>query len=138
MTNLLVAIDGSQYTSGVVRVAARMAGALGADVTVFHLLAQNPAARGPAEDSESTDRARQIVDDATGQLIAAGIARVDGRVDKGLSGDEATAILDAATKLDAELIVMGHRGTGQLAGLFLGSVAHKVIGQANRPILIVR
>jgi nucleotide-binding universal stress UspA family protein len=38
----------------------------------------------------------------------------------------------------AGVIVMGSRGRGDLAGLVLGSTAHKVIHLADRPVLIVR
>jgi nucleotide-binding universal stress UspA family protein len=138
MTHLLVAIDDSEYAGKVVQFAGRTAADLNAEITVFHLLAQGPAARGPAEDTESSDRARQIVSEATAQLTALGVRQVNGRVDKGLSGAEATAILDVASELGIEIIVLGHRGNSQLAGLLVGSVAHKVIGLSDRPVLVVR
>jgi nucleotide-binding universal stress UspA family protein len=37
-----------------------------------------------------------------------------------------------------DVIVMGSRGRGDLAGLVLGSTAHKVIHLADRPVLVVR
>jgi nucleotide-binding universal stress UspA family protein len=138
MTNLLVAIDDSEYTENVVRVAGRIAAGLNSDVTVFHLLTQTHGVRGPAGDHENSDQARQMVEGATALIKAGGVSNVDGRVDKGLSGDEASAILDVARELDVEIIVMGHRGAGHLSGLLIGSVAHKVIGVADRPVLVVR
>jgi nucleotide-binding universal stress UspA family protein len=39
---------------------------------------------------------------------------------------------------DVNVIVMGSRGRGDLAGLVLGSTAHKVIHLADRPVLVVR
>jgi nucleotide-binding universal stress UspA family protein len=38
---------------------------------------------------------------------------------------------------DAGLIAMGSRGRGDLAGLLLGSTAHKVIHLADGPVLVV-
>jgi nucleotide-binding universal stress UspA family protein len=38
----------------------------------------------------------------------------------------------------AGVIVMGSRGRGDLAGLVLGSTAHKVIHLADLPVLVVR
>lgn len=41
-------------------------------------------------------------------------------------GDPAAAILNLAREENADIIVMGRRGLGDLAGLLLGSVSHKV------------
>jgi len=43
-----------------------------------------------------------------------------------------------AREHDAGVIVMGSRGRSDLAGLVLGSTAHKVIHLADRPVLVVR
>jgi len=50
----------------------------------------------------------------------------------------AREIVNDAIEVDADVIVMGSRGRGDLAGLILGSTAHKVIHLADRPVLIVR
>ena len=44
----------------------------------------------------------------------------------------------AVIEHDVDVIVMGSRGRGDLAGLVLGSTAHKVIHLTDRPVLIVR
>jgi nucleotide-binding universal stress UspA family protein len=138
MSTLLVAIDDSEYTAAVLTTAATLAKGLGSDVTVFHLRADEPAARGPVEDGETEASADKTVDSAVATLRASGVTNVVGRVDRGLSGEAANAILDVARDLDAQFIVMGHRGTGRLAGLLVGSVAHKVLNLADRPVVIVR
>jgi nucleotide-binding universal stress UspA family protein len=46
--------------------------------------------------------------------------------------------VDAARAHDAGVIVMGSRGRSDLAGLVLGSTAHKVIHLSDRPVLVVR
>ena len=53
-------------------------------------------------------------------------------------GYAAREIVEDAKSLDAGVIVMGSRGRGDLAGLVLGSTAHKVIHLADRPVLVVR
>jgi nucleotide-binding universal stress UspA family protein len=50
----------------------------------------------------------------------------------------AREIVTDAQGHDVDVIVMGSRGRGDLAGLVLGSTAHKVIHLADRPVLIVR
>jgi nucleotide-binding universal stress UspA family protein len=47
------------------------------------------------------------------------------------------AILNAAEKLDAELVVLGTRGLSGVKSLVLGSVSHAVVHHADRPVLIV-
>jgi nucleotide-binding universal stress UspA family protein len=53
-------------------------------------------------------------------------------------GDPADVILNAAKKEKADLIVLGTRGLGEIKGLFLGSVSHKVSAHANCPVLTVK
>jgi nucleotide-binding universal stress UspA family protein len=55
-----------------------------------------------------------------------------------LEGDPASAIIDVATVRKSEIIVMGSRGLGRLAGLVLGSTSQKVVAHAPCPVLIVR
>ena len=55
-----------------------------------------------------------------------------------LEGDPATAIIDVATVRKSEIIIMGSRGLGRLAGLVLGSTSQKVVAHAPCPVLIVR
>jgi nucleotide-binding universal stress UspA family protein len=65
--------------------------------------------------------------------------------DAGLNAEPATdeqgesvaeAILSGADRLDAELIVLGSRGQGRLSSL-LGSVSHRVLQHADRPVLVI-
>ena len=53
-------------------------------------------------------------------------------------GDPAAAILNVAGEEHADIIVMGRRGLGDLAGLLLGSVSHKVAHLAECACLTVR
>ena len=53
------------------------------------------------------------------------------------AGDPAEAILNYAKNCLADLIVLGKRGRGRLAGLLLGSVSQKIAILADRPVLIV-
>ncbi|HUX38366.1 MAG TPA: universal stress protein [Rectinemataceae bacterium] len=55
-----------------------------------------------------------------------------------LSGPPAETIIEAALDQKADLVVMGSRGLGLLAGLLLGSQSQKVATHAPCPVLIVR
>lgn len=52
-------------------------------------------------------------------------------------GDAAHEIVAAARALRADVIVMGTHGHGFVGRLLMGSVADKVLRQADRPVLIV-
>ena len=55
-----------------------------------------------------------------------------------IEGDPASAILEVAKVRTSDIIVMGSRGLGRLAGLLLGSTSQKVVSHAPCPVLIVR
>lgn len=53
------------------------------------------------------------------------------------AGDPASAILDLAEEVDADLIVVGSRGLGRTLRFLHGSVSSKVMQHADRNVLIV-
>lgn len=53
------------------------------------------------------------------------------------SGQPARAILSYAKRQKADLVVLGRRGLGELEGMLLGSVSHKVVSLADCPVLTV-
>ena len=52
-------------------------------------------------------------------------------------GDLAATILDYVTDKKADLLVMGTHGRGAVKGALLGSVATRMLHQANIPVLLV-
>jgi nucleotide-binding universal stress UspA family protein len=55
-----------------------------------------------------------------------------------LEASPAEAIINVATVRNSDVIVMGSRGHGTLAGLLLGSTSQKVVAHAPCPVLVVR
>ncbi len=55
-----------------------------------------------------------------------------------IEGPSAEAVIDVAATRKSDVIVMGSRGLGKLAGLLLGSTSQKVVAHAPCPVLIVR
>jgi nucleotide-binding universal stress UspA family protein len=55
-----------------------------------------------------------------------------------IEGSSAEAIIDVATTRKSDVIVMGSRGLGTLAGLLLGSTSQKVLAHAPCPVLLTR
>ncbi|MEM7022768.1 MAG: universal stress protein, partial [Pseudomonadota bacterium] len=75
-----------------------------------------------------------LVAGARSQAENAGAAKVATRVEE---GDPAHRIVEVASQEGVDLIVMGRRGLGDLKGLLLGSVTHKVAQAATCACLTV-
>ena len=54
------------------------------------------------------------------------------------NGSPADEIVRAAKELEADLIVVGSRGSGRVDSLIMGSVSHRVLNYAHCPVLMVR
>jgi nucleotide-binding universal stress UspA family protein len=55
-----------------------------------------------------------------------------------IEGSIAEAIINVATTRKSDVIVMGSRGRGRLAGALLGSTSQAVVCHASCPVLLVR
>ncbi|OAT80433.1 universal stress protein [Desulfotomaculum copahuensis] len=53
-------------------------------------------------------------------------------------GDSGKAICRLAEEKGFDLVIMGSRGHGDLANVFLGSVSHKVLHTCRLPVMIVK
>jgi nucleotide-binding universal stress UspA family protein len=135
--SLLVAIDHSEITERVLGAAADLAKLSNGEVWVLHLREREVMPRAGLVASESSGEARAAVDAAVEELTKAGIT-AHGEVRNTLFGHAAGEIVDDAKEHDVGVIVMGSRGRSDLAGLVLGSTAHKVIHLTDRPVLVVR
>jgi nucleotide-binding universal stress UspA family protein len=76
----------------------------------------------------------RLVEGAKWQAQSAGVAKVTSLVE---DGDPAHRIVEVAEREGVDLIVMGRRGLGDLKGLLLGSVTHKVAQAARCACLTV-
>ncbi len=134
---ILVAIDHSDASDHALRAARDLAKLSSGKVWVLHLREREVIARMGQVPSETTEEAGATVDDAVKLLTDDGI-EVHGEVRNTLFGYAAKEIVADAQLHDVGVIVMGSRGRSDLAGLVLGSTAHKVIHLADRPVLVVR
>jgi nucleotide-binding universal stress UspA family protein len=138
---LLVAVDHPERTGRVIDAARELALLANSEVWVLHLRERSvpgkvPVGPGLASD-ETTAEAQAAVDAMVGELTKAGIT-AHGEVRDTVFGYAGREIVEDAKGHDVDAIVMGSRGRGDLAGLVLGSTAHKVIHLADRPVLVIR
>jgi nucleotide-binding universal stress UspA family protein len=135
---ILVAVDHSDVTPRVLEAARGLAALSHGEVWVVHVRERETVGEtAPLTSRESTEEARADVHRAVTALTQAGI-NAHGVVRDTVFGRAAREIVTEATERGAGVIVMGSRGRGDLAGLVLGSTAHKVIHLADRQVMVVR
>jgi nucleotide-binding universal stress UspA family protein len=135
---ILVAVDQSPASDRAVLAARDLAELSKGEVWVLHLREFELGGRaGALAPHESPGEAQAEVAASIETLTQAGV-KAHGRVRNTMYGHAAREIVADAIELDCGVIVMGSRGRGDLAGLVIGSTAHKVIHLADRPVLIVR
>ena len=133
---IVAAIDESDNAERVLTTVQELATLAGSEVWVVHAL-EREASKFGSPRIETPDDARAFADAAAQKLTSAGIT-AHAEVVHTLYGHAAREILSVAAARDAGVIVMGSRGRGELAGLLVGSTAHKVLHLADRPVIVVR
>jgi nucleotide-binding universal stress UspA family protein len=140
MRRVLVATDNSDSAYRAVEAAAELAKGTGAALIIVnveqgyfdHTLEPLEVREGGGDILEA--RSREILLRAKERAIAIGVAQV--QTVSGL-GDAAAFILDVAKREAVDMIVVGKRGRGRLAGLLLGSVSQHVVNLAPCSVHVV-
>jgi nucleotide-binding universal stress UspA family protein len=141
---ILVPVDGSDHSKRTVRHVIGLKGELRQGLEVMLLNVQPPV---PASDLVLDGRLSEVhhleepLKSRGAKLLEAADAALG---DAGIEchrhvefGEPASVISDFARTYHCEMIVMGTHGLGALAGLVLGSVAHKVVHLAPVPVVLV-
>ncbi len=137
-TRIVLGFDGSDHARRALQRAAELAG----PATTVSVVAATPvlpltAGRGPGyqpvdpEDEAERDRA---LEEARAFLAERGVPVEIVRA----AGDAATAIVDTAGEVGADIVVVGTRGLTVAERLVLGSVSTRVIHHAPCDVLVVR
>lgn len=143
--HILVATDFSEPSEHAVDAAAALAGPLGAKVTLFHsfdpdLLVPPGAIPRPEQFREKiTKEMTGAVMEKLEELRRGKLAKVkDVEVTTATHRSPASAIVEHAKKVGADLIIVATQGRTGLGALLIGSVAEKVVRHAHCPVLAVR
>ena len=148
MERILVGIDGSAPSLKAVDFAADLASKYNAELILLKVVGDRPPELDPAVEEYARSEhiplpeaeltltmADNILDHARRQALSSGATQVS--VEPSF-GDPAAQIVAAARDREADLIVVGSRGHGRLAGLLIGSVAQKVVSLAHCSVVVVR
>jgi nucleotide-binding universal stress UspA family protein len=134
--NVVIAFDGSEGAEAALDVAADLAAAGGASLTLVRSVeAQEVAgvALPVAADPEQIAEARHSLEAAA--------ARVDPELAPSpwvTSGPAGEAIVSVAKEIGADVIVTGSRGRGRVSRALLGSVSSHLVHEAPCDVLVVR
>jgi nucleotide-binding universal stress UspA family protein len=137
MKHVLLAIDRGAPSWEATRLAVHLAPKLKSSVTVLTLLVPETRKRDAAEQHRREhEAASELVDDVVKELVVARV-KANGEVRSCKRREVAGEILGTATRVGADLILMGSRARGELTGLLLGSVSHEVAMGALCAVVIV-
>jgi nucleotide-binding universal stress UspA family protein len=136
---VLVAVDGSDPSLKAVRMAAEVARRFGARLSMLHVVPRlllPPDVYGLAiatVEREHRAYAERVLEDARKALDVSGLELTT----TVLFGSPAECIAEQATAPDVGMVVVGSRGHGAVARVFLGSVSDRLIHICSKPVLVV-
>jgi nucleotide-binding universal stress UspA family protein len=143
---ILVGTDGTTLSNRAVRAASALAKELGAALTIFYASRTYQSlyipdgvgfAWPPEEDysKETSAGAKKLLTRASALAEQRGVKAATVHA---YSDSPADAVIAAATKAKADLIVMASHGRKGLDKLLLGSETQKVLARTKLPVLVVR
>ena len=146
----LVAFDGSDEAKSALAYAADLADALGASITVVHVVDPYVYEEGGLEPIstfadaderlireslvDAEQRGLDVIDDATALAEELG-PDIETEL---LYGDPVPEITDYAQEKGFDAIYVGHRGRSGRTGMLLGSVATGIVERSTIPVTVVR
>ncbi len=136
MKRILLASDGSEHSIRASETAGRLSAALGIPVDVVNVVSDTtPVTSGAIHEYADVEQVvinqRDLFEAIGADVVQAAadmVRKAGGEVGttKVLIGSPAREIVDYAEERDADCIIMGRRGLGNMSGLFMGSISHKV------------
>jgi len=148
MERILVGVDGSAPSLKAVDFGADLASKYNAELILLKVVGDRPPELDAAveqyahsEHMRTTEAelvltmADNILDNARNEARTKGAMRI---VAEPAFRDPAEQIVAVARDRQADLIVVGSRGHGRLAGLLLGSVAQSVVSLSHCAVVVVR
>jgi len=142
MPGILVGIDGSDHSERALEWAMKEAGLRHQPVTVLAVHQVVRSLLGTPQvypgDRELVEPVRVAAQEATDKVLAAlSGPRPESVTVQAVSGIPAEALMEVAATMNADMIVLGSRGSGGFARLALGSVSTQVAHHAPCPVVII-
>jgi len=136
--HLLVPLDGSKLAEVVLPTVEILAEKLQAKITLFHVLEKKAASTVHGEKHLTRENeALEYLERIARKDIKAGI-EVACHVHTSETDNVAESLVEHATELEPDLIIMCIHGSGGLSDLMSGSVAQQVLAYSIIPVLLVK
>jgi len=136
--NLLVPIDGSRGAALALNEGVAVAKATGATLHLLHVVetgSLGPEVRSVSTESELTERANEIIADATETATSASLGRVVSEIEDGVPSE---AIRSYAEANGVDLAILGTHGETDFSRYVLGGVSAKIVRTSPVPVMWVR
>lgn len=141
LTRILVATDGSEYSKQALRMAVTLARKFDSEIELFHVITEPMPYLGSDLSSywqQLTDAQIEEIGNKVMEMTLFGIETEGIEINKKVvTGYPSEEILDEIRR-DFDLVVIGTRGHGPIAGAVTGSVTQRVIADASCPVLVVK
>ena len=135
--HLLVPLDGSRMAEVSLATAVSLARAMGAVVTLFHVIESGaPQDIHGERHLTGPDEAQNYLDEVAARALPADIS-VERHVHTDEVNDVARSIAEHVGELGPDLIVMCTHGRGGLRGFMFGRIAQQVVRLGTTPVLLV-
>jgi nucleotide-binding universal stress UspA family protein len=136
--HLLIPLDGSRLAEAALPPAAYLAEALGAWITLVHVIERDAPQEIHGEPHlTNPDQARAYLDNIAVNSFPAGL-RIDRHVHTAEVPDVARSIVEHVGELGPDLIVMCTHGQGGLRTRLFGSIAQQIIALGGAPVLLIQ
>lgn len=142
MLEVLITVDGSDRSLRAIDAVAKWSKATGPVEVLLVNVGERPSYYGdfPPYDAESVDARLQTAQDALLEAAekdarAVGLTQV---TSEGASGAPAAEIVRLAKERHVDQIAMATHGRTALGGIFLGSVAQRVVHLVDVPVMLVK
>ena len=142
MKKILVPIDGSENSIKALMKAQEIGKLANSDITILFVV--NDLKNHPyAIDRTHLEQLRKDINEQSNEIVHKAkthfAADYPGRVDTLVrTGNVETEILEVSMSGGYDLIVIGSRGLGRFAKTMLGSTSHKVLNNAEIPVLLIK
>lgn len=141
LRNVVAGVDGSEQSRHAASVSADLARKNAATLHLVTIVRPPEGWWGIVGSPPTPSALSKSLTDAQREILDAVIAEIDLSdlevVQVEDVGDPARMLLDYAEKVDADVMVIGRRGAGLIERIMLGSVANRVVHDAQCPVLLV-